>query len=353
MFVFLDIPQTGGTTFATIFERQFPEQAVRHFPGGISDEDWDEFITSREVDNYTALMGYIEYSKVEKIRAPCTCITMIRHPVARAVSEYRFVISHEDNPFHEACKSMSLLEYVSSKYYPGNLQSGYLCGTDLPDPPPQDAVELWNEHIRITERYIEEHIDFVGITERFDESVAFFGDAALEEGVFHECGNFAALRRLPVLFVCENNLYSVYTHLDDRQPKRPLTEVSRAHGMPALAGDGNDVVAVYQATREAVERARRGEGPTFLLFDTYRWREHCGPNYDNDIGYRSESEYLEWRERCPIARQRRLLFEAGLLDPDQEEARIAKIRTEIDAAFAFAKSTPLADPSQASDHVYA
>ena len=184
-------------------------------------------------------------------------------------------------------------------------------------------------------------------------TVAFFGDAALEEGVFHECGNFAALRRLPVLFVCENNLYSVYTHLDDRQPKRPLTEVARAHGMPALAGDGNDVVAVYQATREAVERARRGEGPTFLLFDTYRWREHCGPNYDNDIGYRSESEYLEWRERCPIAHQRRLLFEAGLLDPDQEEARIAKIRAEIDAAFAFAKSTPLADPSQASDHVYA
>ena len=173
MFVFLDIPPPGGTTFATIFERQFPEQAVRHFPGGMSDKDWDKFITSGEVDNYTALMGSIEYRKVEKIPAPCTCITMIRHPVARAVSEYRFVISHEDNPFHKAYKSMSLLEYVSSKYYPGNLQSGYLCGTDLPDPPPQDAVELWNEHIRITERYIEEHIDFVGITERFDESVAF------------------------------------------------------------------------------------------------------------------------------------------------------------------------------------
>ena len=201
MFVFLDIPQTGGTTFATIFERQFPEQAVRHFPGGISNEDWDEFITSREVDNYTALMGCIEYSKVEKIPAPCTCITMIRHPVARAVSEYRFVISHEDNPFHEACKSMSLLEYVSSKYYPGNLQSGYLCGTDLPDPPPQDAVELWNEHIRITERYIEEHIDFVGITERFEESLAllhmFYGWSPMFYGRSHMFYGWSALDYVP------------------------------------------------------------------------------------------------------------------------------------------------------------
>jgi pyruvate dehydrogenase E1 component alpha subunit len=184
-------------------------------------------------------------------------------------------------------------------------------------------------------------------------SAAFFGDASVEEGVFHESANFASLRKLPVLFVCENNLYSVYTPLKDRQPARSIAELARAHGMSFGAADGNDIVAVFKAAQAAVARGRQGGGPTLLLFDTYRWREHCGPNFDNNIGYRTESEFETWRLRCPIEANRKRLREQQLLSPAEEEAMVAELKAEIDAAFEFAKAAPLPDPSQAGAHVYA
>lgn len=184
-------------------------------------------------------------------------------------------------------------------------------------------------------------------------SVAFFGDGSVEEGVFHESANFASLRKLPVLFVCENNLYSVYTPLHERQPQRDLTELARGHDMPAVKADGNDVAAVFRAATEAVERARQGGGPTFLLFDTYRWREHCGPGFDNHIGYRTEEEYLSWHSRCPIDFQRKGLQGAGIVTTETEAAWVAELKHEIDAAFDFAKSAPLPEPAGVSDHVYA
>ncbi len=184
-------------------------------------------------------------------------------------------------------------------------------------------------------------------------SVAFFGDASVEEGVFHESANFASLRKLPVLFVCENNLYSVYTPLRDRQPPRPLIELARAYGMSGVSADGNNVVAVFKAAQEAVERARQGAGPTFLVLDTYRWREHCGPNFDNHIGYRTEAEYETWRTRCPIEDSRGELNSQKLLTPADEALMVAEFKREIDMAFEFAKAAPLPEPSQASAHVYA
>jgi pyruvate dehydrogenase E1 component alpha subunit len=183
-------------------------------------------------------------------------------------------------------------------------------------------------------------------------TVSFLGDACVEEGVFHESANFAVLRGLPVVFVCENNLYSVYTHMRERQPPRPITDLAEAHGMRAAAGDGNDVVAVHDLMRDAVERARNGE-PSFLLFDTYRWREHCGPGFDNHIGYRSEEEYCQWREHCPIDRHRRLLANSGQPGVLDEQAALAEMKREIDAAFEFAKAAPLPDADQAGLHVYA
>lgn len=186
-----------------------------------------------------------------------------------------------------------------------------------------------------------------------DVGIAFFGDASVEEGVFHESANFASLRKLPVLFVCENNLYSVYTPLNERQPPRPLGELARGHGMSFASADGNDVTAVFKAAESAVERARGGGGPTFLLFDTYRWREHCGPNFDNHIGYRTEAEYEIWRTRCPIEISRGKLQSQKLLTLADEEAMRAELKHEIDAAFTFARAAPLPDPSQAWAHVYA
>ena len=184
-------------------------------------------------------------------------------------------------------------------------------------------------------------------------AVIYLGDAALEEGVYHESANFAALRGLPAVFLCENNLYSVYTPLEQRQPKRPLVEMGRAHGLTCCHVDGNDVRAVLRAAKEAVDQARRGGGASFILADTYRWREHCGPFYDNDLGYRSEEEFQAWRKRDPIARHRRLLTEAAILDAEQEAEMVRVIEDEIAEAFAFAEEAPYPDPETAGEGVYA
>lgn len=185
-------------------------------------------------------------------------------------------------------------------------------------------------------------------------AAAFFGDGATEEGAFHESLNIAALKRLPVLFVCENNLYSVYSPLAVRQPpERDLCALARAQGVRAVQGDGNDVVEVSRLAADAVRRARAGEGPTLLELSTYRWREHCGPNFDNQAGYRSEDEFRAWQARCPLARLERRLQEVPALTSDEIAAWTAQIHAEIEAAFAFAKASPFPAPSELMEQVYA
>jgi TPP-dependent pyruvate/acetoin dehydrogenase alpha subunit len=184
-------------------------------------------------------------------------------------------------------------------------------------------------------------------------AVIYLGDASLEEGVYHESANFAALRKLPAIFVCENNLYSVYTGLQDRQPLRPLTELGRAHGMPTAHVDGNDVQEVYRAAFAAVARARSGTGPTFILADTYRWREHCGPNYDNDIGYRTIAEFDKWCERDPLVCLRSRLSAVGLLDDVAEETMKTELSRKVLRAFAAAEAAPWPDPRLAGTGLYA
>src|SRR6185503_18114319 len=134
-------------------------------------------------------------------------------------------------------------------------------------------------------------------------AVTFFGDGTVEEGIFHETLNFAVMRRVPVLFVCENNGFSTHTRLEVRQPVSVSIHARAAsYGMPARLVDGNDVFAVHQAAREAVAHCRRGAGPFFLECTTYRWREHVGPLWDYDKGYRSKAEVDSWISRCPIRR---------------------------------------------------
>jgi TPP-dependent pyruvate/acetoin dehydrogenase alpha subunit len=186
-----------------------------------------------------------------------------------------------------------------------------------------------------------------------DVAVIYIGDASLEEGVYHESANFAALHALPAIFVCENNLYSVYTPLRERQPSRPLLELGRAHGMPAEAVDGNDLEAVMRATAAAVERARSGKGPSFIQADTYRWREHCGPNFDNHIGYRTEAEYQEWRARDPLARLQRKLSGSGRLSSADEQRMHKEIAAEIAAAFKAAEDAPAPSPETIAARIYA
>ncbi len=130
--------------------------------------------------------------------------------------------------------------------------------------------------------------------------VVYFGDGATEEGMFHEAMNFAGLKRLPLIFVCENNLYSVHSAMEVRQPPRSITAIGAAHHIAAAQGDGNDIRAVYELAEQAVSRARTGAGPTLLEFMTYRWMEHCGPHGDTDLGYRLASELDAWKAKDPL-----------------------------------------------------
>lgn len=172
-------------------------------------------------------------------------------------------------------------------------------------------------------------------------SCVFLGDGATEEGVFFESLNFALLRRLPVLYVCENNLYSVLSPLSVRQPAgRSIRRMVRGLGLRTGGGDGNDAGGVYRATVRALRSIRRGEGPVFLEFATYRWREHCGPVLDVGHGMRDEQEFRLWRERDPIDRQEALMRAAGILDDAVAGRLEAVIDAEVEAAFRFAEESP-------------
>lgn len=184
-------------------------------------------------------------------------------------------------------------------------------------------------------------------------SCVFLGDAATEEGVFYESLNFALLKKLPVLYVCENNLYSVYSPLCVRQPAaRRIFAMVGCLGVQSEHGDGNDVLEVYEKARAAVARLRAGHGPVFLEFATYRWREHCGPNFDNDIGYRTEEEYLQWKERDPIVLFEARLMRDGVIDDAAIRALDLAIDEEVREAFAFAEHSPFPDAREAITHVY-
>jgi len=182
-------------------------------------------------------------------------------------------------------------------------------------------------------------------------SVAFFGDGAVEEGTFHESMNLAASRRLPVLFVCENNFYSSHLHLLERRAKDNIVQSGEAHGMPGIQVDGNDVLAVYRVATAAVQRARAGEGPSLLECRTYRWRGHVGPALDLDVGVRRRDDLAEWRRKDPLQRLEARLLEANV--PREELERLAKdIERDVEEAVTFARESPYPDPAELHDYVF-
>ena len=184
--------------------------------------------------------------------------------------------------------------------------------------------------------------------------VVFFGDAAVEEGTFSESLNFASLKKLKIIFVCENNLYSVYTHIRERQPiNRSNVDIAIAHGVCGFEADGNDVMEVYESMSRTIEDVRRGLGPAYVEYKTYRWREHCGPNFDNDLGYRAEAEYLSWRKRCPIESFENQLKEEEVLAEVEINHIKAEIESEIEEAFAFAKNSEFPDAVELYSDLYA
>ncbi len=181
----------------------------------------------------------------------------------------------------------------------------------------------------------------------------FVGDGAIEEGAFYESANFAALKKLPVLFLCENNFYSVYSHLRVRQPsERSIQKMVEGIGIPGFSGDGNNVIEVYHQTLKALKEIRAGNGPRFLEFTTYRWREHCGPNFDNNIGYRTEEEYLHWRAKEPIGAFEAVMVNEGHLSESEVKEMERQINIEVDEAFHFAETSPFPKPEAAYTHLF-
>jgi pyruvate dehydrogenase E1 component alpha subunit len=142
--------------------------------------------------------------------------------------------------------------------------------------------------------------------------------------------------------------------LSVRQPaERDNIAIVKAYGIYTDKGDGNNIIEIYEKSAKAVEHLRRGRGPAYIEFDTYRWREHCGPNFDNDIGYRTEAEYLEWRKRCPVEYLEGLLKREEILSDGEVEEMVKMINAEIEEAFLFALSSPFPPREELFRHLYA
>ena len=171
--------------------------------------------------------------------------------------------------------------------------------------------------------------------------MSFFGDGACNIGAFHEALNLAAVWRLPVLFVCENNLYGEFSRINHTTTTEDLYQRVAAYGIASEAVDGNDVLAVLQTTRRAADRARAGEGPTFIECKTYR---HRGHSRTDPAKYRPEEELQAWLKRDPLILFRQILVERGVLDNKQAEELAESIRKEMKAAAETAASYPLPEP---------
>jgi pyruvate dehydrogenase E1 component subunit alpha len=177
--------------------------------------------------------------------------------------------------------------------------------------------------------------------------MAYFGDGATSEGDFHEAMNFAGVWHVPVVFVCQNNQWAISVPLKKQTHSRTIAQKALAYGLPGIQVDGNDVLAVYAAAREAVDRARAGDGPTLIECVTYRLSVHT--TADDPSKYRSEEEVTMWEKKDPLTRFRAYLEKRGLLESDIE----SRIDAEIAEAVQRFEATPPPDPLTMFDHAYA
>lgn len=183
-------------------------------------------------------------------------------------------------------------------------------------------------------------------------AVTFFGDGASNEGSFHEAANMAALYKLPLLFVCENNGYGEFTPQESHQAISDVADRAAGYGMPGVVVDGMDAIAVYESTHAAIERAKNGDGPTLLECKTYRFFDHVGVR-GMGLSYRSDKELEEWQKRDPIHMFEARLDEIGVLSLDQSKAIHDEVFADVQKGIEFAESSPTPDPSTLLDDVYA
>jgi TPP-dependent pyruvate/acetoin dehydrogenase alpha subunit len=185
-------------------------------------------------------------------------------------------------------------------------------------------------------------------------AVTFFGEGAMDEGSFYESANYASVKKLPVLFVCENNLYATESPLRLRQPPgTDLCERVRSFKTEAVRVDGNDVHEVYRAAESAIADVRAGAGPFFLECMTYRWREHVGPYFDHELerDYRQRKEVEAWMKRCPLQRSAARLTVLGIATPAQLEAWYQATKAEVEDAVERARGAPWPEVATLFDQV--
>lgn len=182
-------------------------------------------------------------------------------------------------------------------------------------------------------------------------SVAFFGDGAVNNWAFHEGINLASVWGLPVIFICENNLYATQMPFAKATKEQDVYKRAASYGLPGVGVDGNDVLAVYEAAGEAIRRARAGKGPTLIECKTYRTMGHYVG--DPGTGYRPKEEIDNWKARCPIARFKQKLLAESWASAEELEQVERQVQALIDDAVAFAQSSPWPDPPEAMTNVYA
>jgi pyruvate dehydrogenase E1 component alpha subunit len=181
--------------------------------------------------------------------------------------------------------------------------------------------------------------------------MGYFGDGATSEGDFHEAMNFAGVFQAPVVFVCQNNQWAISLPRDKQTRSKTLAQKALAYGFPGIQVDGNDILAVYVAAKEAVERARSGGGPTMIECVTYRLSVHT--TADDPTRYRNEEEVKQWEQREPLIRFTRYLEAKHLLDAPRQAALEEEIRNEIAAAVKRVEELPAPDPLEMFDYVFA
>jgi TPP-dependent pyruvate/acetoin dehydrogenase alpha subunit len=176
---------------------------------------------------------------------------------------------------------------------------------------------------------------------------SFFGDGAVDEGVFSESLNFASLKRLPLIFVCENNLYAIHTRQERRQAVPDICARARSFGIPAERIEANDVLAIHEKVKSAADRLRAGEkGPFFFECMTYRWKEHVGPSEDYHLGFRTREEAAPWMENDQVARI------AALLPTERRTEIEREIEERVKDAFARADASPFPDEAELFTDVF-
>lgn len=183
-------------------------------------------------------------------------------------------------------------------------------------------------------------------------SVVFFGDGAVDEGTFAESLNFAALKKLPVLFVCENNFYAANSHQSARQSLDNIYKKGLIYGIKGKRIDGNDVIKIFETSKDLIEQIRKGKGPALLECRTYRWKAHVGPDYDFETGFRPKRELEVWTKTCPINRLAKKISKEKILVKSDIEEMQRRIKEEIDEAVIFAKTSPFPGKGKLLEDVY-